>query len=72
MSDHRFALGQTVRLARKDTFDPGRSANYRIMRLLPFDGKQLRYCLEHTEFLFARFARERELIGVVPSAWRVR
>jgi hypothetical protein len=72
MSDHRFALGQTVRLAREDAFDPDRTATYRIMRLLPFNGKQLRYCLEHTELLFTRFARERELIGIVPSTWRIR
>jgi hypothetical protein len=37
----------------------------------PFDGKQARYCLEHDEFLFSQLAMERELIGLVPSAWGV-
>jgi hypothetical protein len=63
MTDHRFALGQTVRLTRAYVFDPDRSAKYRVTRLLP----ELRYCLEHDEFLFSRIAIERELIGVIPS-----
>jgi hypothetical protein len=66
MTDHRFALGQTVRLTHGCVFDPDRSAKYRVTRLLPFDGKELRYCLEQDEFLFSRLAMERELIGVIP------
>ena len=72
MTNHRFALGQTVRLVRGYAFDPDRSAKYRVTRLLPSDGKQARYCLQHSEFLFSQLARERELIGLVPSAWAVR
>ena len=71
MTNHRFALGQTVRLVRGYAFDPDRSAKYRVTSLLPFDGKQARYCLEHDEFLFSQLAMERELIGLVPSAWGV-
>jgi len=67
MREHRFALGQTVRLVRGYAFDPDRSAKYTITRLLPFDGKQCRYCVEHPEFLFSQLAMERELIGVIPS-----
>lgn len=29
------------------------------------------YCLERDEFLFSQLAMERELIGLVPSAWGV-
>ena len=72
MTNHRFALGQTVRLVRGYAFDPNRSAKYRVTRLLPFDGKQARYCLQHSEVLFSQLAMERELIGLVPSAWAVR
>ena len=68
MTDHRFALGQTVRLVRGYVFDPDRSAKYRVTKLLP----ELRYCLEHDEFLFSRISIERELIGLIPSAWGVR
>jgi hypothetical protein len=71
MNDHRFALGQTVRLVRGYAFDPDRSAKYTVTRLLPSEGKQARYCLEHAEFLFSQLVMERELIGVIPSAWRV-
>ena len=71
MTDHRFALGQTVRLAHGYVFDSDRSSKYRVTRLLPFDGRELRYCLEHDEFLFSRLAIERELIGVIPFPWRV-
>ena len=71
MTDHRFALGQTVRLTHRCVFDPDRAAKYKVTRLLPFDGKEIRYCLEHDEFLFSRLAMERELIGVIPSVWRV-
>jgi len=71
MTNHRFALGQTVRLVRGYAFDPDRSVKYRVTSLLPFDGKQARYCLEHDEFLFSQLAMERELIGLVPSAWGV-
>ena len=68
MTNHRFALGQTVRLVRGYAFDPDRSAKYRVTRLLPSDGKQA----QHGEFLFSQLAMERELIGLVPSAWAVR
>ena len=71
MTDHRFALGQTVRLVRGYAFDPDRSARYTVTRLLPFDGRQARYCLEHAEFLFSQLAMERDLIGVIPSVSRV-
>jgi hypothetical protein len=71
MTDHRFALGQTVRFTHGCVFDPDRSAKYRVTRLLPSEGKELRYCLEHDEFLFSRLATERELIGVIPSVWGV-
>jgi hypothetical protein len=72
MSDHRFALGQTVRLVRGYAFHADRSGKYRVTRLLPYDGKQVRYCLEHPEFLFSQLAMEGELIGVLPSVWQVR
>jgi hypothetical protein len=71
MTDHRFALGQTVRLVRGYAFDPNRSAKYKVTKLLPSNGKQFRYCLEHDEFLFSQLAMERDLIGVIPSVWRV-
>jgi len=71
VTDHRFALGQTVRLVRGYAFDPDRSAKYRVTRLLPSDGKQARYCLQHGEFLFSQLAMERDLIGVIPSVSRV-
>jgi len=67
MTDHRFALGQTVRFTHGYVFDSDRSAKYRVTRLLP----ELRYCLEHDEFLFSRLAIERELIGGIPLPWRV-
>jgi hypothetical protein len=68
MTDHRFSLGQRVRFAHGYAYDLGRSAKYKVTRLLP----ELRYRLEHDEFLFSRIALERELIGAIPSAWRVR
>jgi len=67
MTDHRFALGQTVRFTQGYVFDPDRSAKYKVTKLLP----ELRYCLEHDEFLFSRLAMERELIGVIRSTGRV-
>ena len=72
MREHTYALGQTVRLLHGYAFDPDRSAKYRVTRLLPSDGRQARYCLQHSEFLFSQLAMERELIGLVPSAWAVR
>jgi len=69
MRDHRFALGQTVRLLRGFAFDRDASARYKVTKLLPFDGKQFRYCLEHREFLYSQLAMERDLIGTLPAPW---
>lgn len=71
MSTHRFALGQTVRFAHGYVFDPDRSAKFRVTKLFPMNGKELRYCLEDDQHLFSRIALERELIGAIPSGWRV-
>jgi len=65
MRQHHFTLGQTVRFMARDGTVADRPAKYTVTRLLPFNGAQLRYCLEHKELPFSRLAWERDLIGVV-------
>ena len=68
---HHFALGQVVRLRTRENTSSDKVAKYRVTRLLPSDGAEFRYCLEHEEFLFSRLAWERDLIGVILPGWRV-
>ena len=68
---HHFALGQIVRLVAGQDTSSDRVAKYKVTRLLPSDGVQFRYCLEHEEFLFSRLAWERDLIGVIFPGWRI-
>ena len=71
MRYHHFALGQVVRLLTGKGTPSDRVAKYKVTRLLPSDGVQFRYCLEHEKFLFSRLAWERDLIGVILPGWRV-
>ena len=71
MRYHHFALGQTVRIMNREGIASDRVARYTVKRLLPFNGTQLRYCLEHEDFLFSRLAWERDLIGIISEGWRV-
>lgn len=71
MRYHHFALGQVVRLLTGKGTPSDRVAKYKVTRLLPSDGVQFRYCLEHEEFQFNRLAWERDLIGVILPGWRV-
>lgn len=71
MRHHHFALGQVVRFMTREHTTSDKVAKYRVTRLLPSDGAQLRYCLEHEEFLFSRLAWERDLIGVIAPGWRI-
>lgn len=71
MHCHHFALGQVVRLMAREDAASDRVAKYKVTRLLPSDGVQFRYCLEHEEFLFSRLAWERDLIGVILPEWRI-
>jgi len=71
MEFHHFALGQVVRLMTRERTASDKLAKYRVTRLLPSDGAEFRYCLEHEEFLFSRLAWERDLIGVILPGWRV-
>jgi len=71
MRYHHFALGQTVRIVNRDGASPHPAARYTVKRLLPYNGTQLRYCLEHEDFLFSRLAWERDLIGIISTGWRI-
>jgi len=71
MQFHHFALGQVVRLMTRERTASDKLAKYRVTRLLPSDGAEFRYCLEHEEFLFSRLAWERDLIGVILPGWRI-
>jgi hypothetical protein len=67
MHYHHFALGQVVRLMTRAGTSADRVAKYKVTRLLPSDGVQFRYCLEHEEYLFSRLAWEIDLIGVISA-----
>lgn len=71
MHFHHFALGQVVRLMARDGAALDKVAKYKVTRLLPSNGVQFRYCLEHEELLFSRLAWERDLIGVIRPGWRI-
>ena len=71
MHCHHFALGQIVRLMIRKGIASDKAAKYMVTRLLPFDGTQFRYCLEHEGFPFSRLAWERDLIGVILPGWRI-
>jgi len=72
MHCHHFALGQVVRLLARDGTASDRAGKYKVTRLLPTDGAQLRYCLEHQEFHFWRLAWQSDLIGVILPGWRIK
>jgi hypothetical protein len=71
MRYHHFTLGQTVRIMNQEDRASNRAGRYTVKRLLPFNGTQLRYCLEHEDLPFSRLAWERDLIGIISTGWQV-
>ena len=59
MNEHRYCLGQSVRLlTRVPRPAPGL---YEIVKLMPFDGGSFEYRILSAEEQFARVAKEHEL-----------
>ena len=61
MQDHKFKVGQTVRLLRKNI--PGRAADgvYQITRAMPFDGIEVSYRIKAPHETHERAVREGEI-----------
>ena len=61
MQDHKFKVGQTVRLVRKNV--PGRSAEgvYQVTRAMPFDGIEASYRIKAVHETHERAVREGEI-----------
>jgi len=59
MSEHRFCVGQNVRLiTRFPRVAPGR---YEIVKVMPFDGTCFEYRIKSIDEQFIRVAKEHEL-----------
>lgn len=68
MARHRYKVGQAV------DFNPGgrwglpaSTREYKILRLLPFEGGDLLYRIKSTAETFERVAKERELAPLAKS-----
>ena len=61
MQDHKFKVGQTVRMVRKNV--PGRSGDgvYEITRAMPFDGIEVSYRIKAGHETHERAVREGEI-----------
>jgi hypothetical protein len=61
MQDHKFKVGQTVRLVRKNV--PGRAADgiYQVTRAMPFDGIEASYRIKAVHETHERAVREGEI-----------
>jgi len=66
MSEHRFCVGQNVRLiTRYPRLSAGR---YEIEKLMPFDGSCFEYRIKSIDEQFSRVAKEHELSDEGPAA----
>ena len=59
MSEHRFCVGQNVRLTVR--FPPPPTSSYEIVKLMPFDGSCFEYRVKSIDEQFVRVAKEHEL-----------
>jgi hypothetical protein len=60
MSNHRFAVGQNVRL-RTARFPRAHSGSYEVVRLMPSDDGTIAYRIKNDAEQFVRAAQEYEL-----------
>jgi hypothetical protein len=66
MSEHRFSVGQSVRLMMR--FPRGGPDRYEIVKLMPFDGTCFGYRIKSDEEQFFRVAKEHELSDNEPAS----
>ena len=59
MSEHRYCVGQNVRLIVR--FPRPAPGSYEIVKLMPFDGSCFEYRIQSADEQFARVAKEHEL-----------
>jgi hypothetical protein len=70
MTEHRFSVGQAVRLiARFPHAVPG---GYEVVQLMPFDGICFEYRVKSADEQFFRVAKEHELSADGPAMGRAR
>ncbi len=61
IDDHRFHLGQTVRIAEGFGYTRVQNATYKIVALLPSNGSHYQYKVRNSGEMFDRTVRENEL-----------
>jgi len=62
MSRHKYKVGQAVDFSPGGRWGlPAASREYKILRLLPFEGDDLLYRIKSSAETFERIAKEREL-----------
>jgi hypothetical protein len=63
MSEHRYRVGQRVRLS-LGIFHPDKSLACEIVQLLPYEGVCFQYRVKNSDEAFDRVANEHDLIAV--------
>jgi hypothetical protein len=67
MARHKYRLGQAVDFVPGNRWGvPAAAREYKILRLLPFEGGDLLYRIKSTAETFERVAKERDLVPVAP------
>ena len=61
MARHKFKLGQVVRYSPGKMQEMASAGDYKVTRLLPFEGGELQYRVKHAAEAFERVAGERQL-----------
>ena len=61
MPKHKYQLGQLVRYFPSKLQEASTSGDYKITRLLPYEGGELQYRVKHASEVFERVAGERQL-----------
>jgi len=61
MASHKYKVGQTVQFTPGRLALPASAREYRILRLMPFEGGDLLYRIKCTAETFERVAKESEL-----------